>query len=187
MEDKRYLTTYGGAEQPGCTSFARRFSARYDADSSAPQPHPEQPQPAAADAAGAAGALAPPLTQEELTVERQLVAMGLLGARKPQAGVDKEPGLEEEELRHGGYEGDAVAAAPAACKEQMAQHVQAVVAFVERAHGLRIQGLVTEFVQAPSQVRGQVSGWLGRWERLQGRVAGHRVCQSATGLVTRHV
>ncbi len=51
MHDKRYLTTYGGAEHPTCTTFARRFSARYTHATDAPpqvraaSPSAHNPQP----------------------------------------------------------------------------------------------------------------------------------------------
>ncbi|KAG2445056.1 hypothetical protein HYH02_008924 [Chlamydomonas schloesseri] len=121
------------------------------------------------------------LTAEELLVESQLVAMGLLEPRRAAAagggvkdgrgastgsggsygGAGEEEGEEEgarEEAGAGKEEGeeghgapDGVRSslpAPKRVKDDVAKILQAISSFVERAHGQRIVGLVSEFVVA---------------------------------------
>ncbi|KAG2430866.1 hypothetical protein HXX76_009840 [Chlamydomonas incerta] len=115
------------------------------------------------------------LTAEELLVESQLVAMGLLEPRRAAkdgrgvgaggygragSGGGIEEGEEEggEEGGEGGEEGEEEGGAPDGVrsslpapkrvKDDVAKILQAISSFVERAHGQRIVGLVAEFVVA---------------------------------------
>ncbi|KAG2496058.1 hypothetical protein HYH03_005977 [Edaphochlamys debaryana] len=90
------------------------------------------------------------LSAEELLVESQLVAMGLLEPRRPreggEGGGEAEP---EAPASPSGGAPDGITSsipAPKRVKDDVAKLLQAVSSYVERAHGQRIVGLVAEFV-----------------------------------------
>ncbi len=96
-----------------------------------------------------------PLTADEMLVESQLVAMGLL---EPRATHESDATSNPRGSACGSDEGenggvcDAIIPASKHAKAEMARQVQSIISFVERAHGLRMQAVVAEFVQAHSQV-----------------------------------
>jgi len=153
MRDMRYLATYGGTDAATCTTFARRFSARYTHALDDPATVQQVIARAAANATQRAGGFDAPedraLTAEELLVESQLVAMGLLEARARQAGEEEG---EEQAYDAGGSPSDEALPASRKAQQETAKAVQSIVSFVERAHGLRAQGIVAEFVQAHPDV-----------------------------------
>ncbi|KXZ46150.1 hypothetical protein GPECTOR_46g219 [Gonium pectorale] len=196
--DMRYIASYDIQEGPLCTVLARRFSARYthamddpgslvaesalsdpDEPASAARPLSAAGRPLATAlsdepllptaGSGLSGTASGALSAEELLVESQLVALGLLeprrlgdggagGAAAGGGGGDKEAtGTGEDDA--GAFDGEAnVAAAgdgitsslpaPRRVKDEVARLLQASSSFVERAHGQRIVGLVAEFISA---------------------------------------
>ena len=122
---------------------------------------------AAASAASAANAVtsdpAPPLTAEEMVVESQLVAVGILEARQVPA--------EGQQLQQPDMYGSADAVLPAsrAVKAEIQRTIQTLISFVERAHGLRIQGLVAEFIQPAPEVLTLISVHAVQWDSRSSR------------------
>ncbi|GAX74082.1 hypothetical protein CEUSTIGMA_g1532.t1 [Chlamydomonas eustigma] len=174
IRDLRYISCFG--EEDGmltCTTFARRYSLRYthafDDPSIDPHASPKAiaahaASKAAASAASAARALiaaqgsdAETLTTEEMLVESQLVAAGLLEPRETAVGERK--GSFSNDLASSPDASslyltpEAALPAPKAVKAEIQRTIQTILSFVERAHGLRIQGLVAEFLQpAPDTI-----------------------------------
>ncbi|GFR44536.1 hypothetical protein Agub_g5806 [Astrephomene gubernaculifera] len=185
-KDVRYIASYDVQEGPLCTVLARRFSSRYthamdDPGTLVTDPFEDTDEPptasaimasaaaaaaaaAASDGSPGAGGLrddpgAPALSADELLVESQLVALGLLeprrvkdgeatGADNGEEGGDGDPPMSPS---------DAVSTsmpAPRRIKDDIARLLQVLSSFVERAHGQRIVGLVAEFIAAAGPVAG---------------------------------
>ena len=96
-------------------------------------------------------------------VESQLVAVGILEARQVPA--------EGQQLQQPDVYGTADAALPAsrAVKAEIQRTIQTLISFVERAHGLRIQGLVAEFIQPAPEVLTLISVHAVQWDSRSSR------------------
>ncbi|GLI71494.1 hypothetical protein VaNZ11_016709 [Volvox africanus] len=208
--DMRYIASYDVQEGPLCTVLARRFSSRYTNAMDDPasvlvetaSSDPDEPARTSSILAGTTSINRPlssvmalsmsmslddpltmpsSLTADELLVESQLVAMGLLEPRRQK---EREPAAAGAEATGGGAEeagvgsgvggGDDAGAtspsgsppdgitsslpAPRRVKDDVARLLQAASSFVERAHGQRIVGLVAEFITAGAPTPGLPSG-----------------------------
>ena len=117
---------------------------------------------AAAAAASAANSVmdgATPLTAEEMLVESQLVAVGLLEPRDSSGEVPPDLAVSA----------DAALPATRAVKAEVQRAVQTLISFVERAHGLRIQGVVAEFIQPAPEVLMLIAVHAVQWDSRSSR------------------
>mmetsp|Transcript_10945 Transcript_10945/g.23598 ORF Transcript_10945/g.23598 Transcript_10945/m.23598 type:complete len:769 (-) Transcript_10945:646-2952(-) len=193
LRDMRYITAFGGPEGPISTTFGRRYSTRYTHafdDSSylangAPgasfaRAAATSAASAAASAAAAAAAASgeddvPPLTAEEMLVESQLVALGLIEPRDVPtpdlmtAAVDGTGAsdLTDPYLLNAGP--DDAMPVPKRVKAEISRTVQTVASFVERAHGLRIQAMVAEFILAAHDTLVMLAVHAVQWDARSSR------------------
>eukprot|EP00201_Polytomella_parva_P020914 CAMPEP_0175044678 /NCGR_PEP_ID=MMETSP0052_2-20121109/3957_1 /TAXON_ID=51329 ORGANISM="Polytomella parva, Strain SAG 63-3" /NCGR_SAMPLE_ID=MMETSP0052_2 /ASSEMBLY_ACC=CAM_ASM_000194 /LENGTH=689 /DNA_ID=CAMNT_0016308037 /DNA_START=274 /DNA_END=2340 /DNA_ORIENTATION=+ len=141
--DMRYVASFSDTQGVSCSVFARRFSSRYS--------HPLDSD--AMDAAGTIDSNAvfdglnntpatsnATMSAEELLVESQLVAMGLLEAR-PLRNDASSSGFDNSQLEQH-------VQAPKRIRIELTRTLSTVSSFTERAHGARLMGLVVEFVAA---------------------------------------
>ena len=102
-----------------------------------------------------------PLTAEEMLVESQLVAVGLLEPRDVHSAGDV-----PQDLATGT---DAALSATRAVKSEVQRSIQTLISFVERAHGLRIQGIVAEFIQPMPDVLMLIAVHAVQWDSRSSR------------------
>jgi len=111
----------------------------------------------------------PPLTSEEMLVESQLVAAGLL---EPREGSDQ---LEVSPSTSGAFSPTAASGAfspqlvTRAIKSEIQRTIQTLISYVERAHGLRIQGMVAEFIQPAPDVLTLIAVHAVQWDSRASR------------------
>jgi hypothetical protein len=102
------------------------------------------------------------LTAEEMLVESQLVAVGLLEPRCAVTG--------EEQMDMPTYAtADAALPATRAIKAEIQRTIQTLLSFIERAHGLRMQGMVAEFIQPAPDVIMLIAVHAVQWDSRSSR------------------
>ncbi|KAG1653707.1 hypothetical protein FOA52_007935 [Chlamydomonas sp. UWO 241] len=145
IKDMRYISSFGGDDDlQAVTTFGRRFSARYTHAFDAPPPHPA----GSGTAPPSPGAPSHPLTADEMVVERQLEALGLLEPCDSAAVCGESSSGSGNPSLLSPPPHDAAMSVPKAVKIEVQRCTGALVSFLERAHGLRARGMVAEFIQS---------------------------------------
>ena len=91
-------------------------------------------------------------------MESQLVAVGLLEPREASG--------EQQDMAQAS---NAALPASRAIKAEVQRTIQTLISFVERAHGLRIQGIVAEFIQPAPDVLTLIAVHAVQWDSRSSR------------------
>ena len=119
----------------------------------------------------------PPLTSEEMLVESQLVAAGLLEPREGSDQLEVSPSASGafSPTASGAFSPTAASGAfspqlvTRAIKSEIQRTIQTLISYVERAHGLRIQGMVAEFIQPAPYVLTLIAVHAVQWDSRASR------------------